>query len=246
MEYRDLRDFIDQLEQAGDLKRIRQRVDPNLEVTEISDRVLRAGGPALLFEQAGDSKIPLLANLFGTEKRVAQALGAEQVTALREIDDFDISVAAYPEVHPQARSEIDDLRHLQRKLDAGAARAITQYFFEADCFLRFRDRAAAIGVDKPLVPGILPVHDIDKVIAFSQLCGASVPRRYVEAFARVGDDEAARYQLSLELAVGLCQRLLDEGVEQIHLYTLNQTDLCLDISLALGASLKGRRFCPAA
>ena len=85
MEYKDLRDFISQLEQAGDLKRIQQQVDTHLEVTEISDRVLRAGGPALLFEQASESNIPLLANLFGTEKRVAQALGAEQVTALREI-----------------------------------------------------------------------------------------------------------------------------------------------------------------
>jgi len=85
MEYRDLRDFIDQLEKNGDLKRIAQRIDPNLEITEIADRVLRAGGPALLFEQPGDSKIPLLANLFGTEQRVAQALGEESATSLREV-----------------------------------------------------------------------------------------------------------------------------------------------------------------
>ena len=81
MEYHDLRDFIDQLERDGDLKRIKTRIDPNLEITEISHRVLLAGGPALLFEQAGDSKIPLLANLFGTERRVARAMGEEQVTA---------------------------------------------------------------------------------------------------------------------------------------------------------------------
>ena len=84
MEYRDLRDFIAQLEKNGDLKRISQRVDPNLEITEISDRVLRAGGPALLFEQPGDSNIPLLSNLFGTERRVAQALGEDSAASLRD------------------------------------------------------------------------------------------------------------------------------------------------------------------
>ena len=176
----------------------------------------------------------------------AFASAAELVAALLRIDDFDISVAAYPEVHPQAVNEIADLQHLQRKLDAGARRAITQYFFDAETFLRFRDRASAIGIDKPLVPGILPVHDIDKVIAFSERCGASVPRHYVESFARLVDDPAARYRLSLELAIALCERLIDEGVEQIHLYTLNQTDMCLDISLALGASIDTPVVCPAA
>ena len=171
---------------------------------------------------------------------------AELVSALLRLDDFDISVAAYPEVHPQAASGIADLQHLRRKLDAGARRAITQYFFDAETYLRFRDRARAIGIDKPLVPGILPVHDIDKVIAFSRRCGASVPRRYVDSFARIGDEPAARYRLSLEFAVELCERLIDEGVEQIHLYTLNQTDMCLDISLALGASIDAPAVCPAA
>ena len=162
------------------------------------------------------------------------------------MSDIRKRLAAYPEVHPQAQSEIADLQHLRRKLDAGARRAITQYFFDADCYLRFRDYAAAIGIDKPLVPGILPVHDIDRVIAFSQRCGASVPRHYVDSFARLGTDETAHYQLALELAVALCERLIDEGVEQIHLYTLNQTDMCLDISLALGASVNTPRICPAA
>ena len=171
---------------------------------------------------------------------------AELVSALLRLDDFDISVAAYPEVHPQASSEMADLQHLRRKLDAGASRAITQYFFDADCYLRFRDRARAIGIDKPLVPGILPVHDIDKVITFSQRCGASVPRHYVERFARLRDDPAGRYRLSLELATELCERLIEEGVEQLHLYTLNQTDMCLDISLALGASIDAPATCPAA
>lgn len=171
---------------------------------------------------------------------------AELVEALRSIADFDISVAAYPETHPQAAGSLADLKHLQRKLDAGANRAITQYFFDAECFLRFRDRAAALGIDKPLVPGILPVHDIDKVIAFSQRCGASVPADFAARFLPVKQDPAASYRLALELAVGLCQRLIDEGVDHLHLYTLNQTDMCLDISLALGASLQPPQLCPAA
>ncbi len=171
---------------------------------------------------------------------------AELVEALRSVADFDISVAAYPETHPQAASSLADLKHLQRKLDAGASRAITQYFFDAECFLRFRDRAAALGIDKPIVPGILPVHDIDKVIGFSRRCGASVPADFAARFIPVKQDPAASYRLALDLAVGLCQRLLDEGVDHLHLYTLNQTDMCLDISLALGASLQPAQVCPAA
>lgn len=161
---------------------------------------------------------------------------AELVAALSELGDFDISVAAYPEGHPQARSREADLQHLKRKLDAGASRAITQYFFDADCFLRFRDRAQRIGIEQPVVPGILPVHDLGKVKSFSVRCGASVPRAYDALFAAVENDPAARYRLSLDLAIELCERLVREGVDQIHLYTLNQTDISLDISLALGAT----------
>lgn len=204
-------------------------------------RKFRDAGIRRLVALRGDA-----VSVAGADPVYAFASAVELVSALRELDDFDISVAAYPEVHPQAKSEIADLQHLRRKLDAGAQRAITQYFFDADCYLRFRDRAAAIGIDKPLVPGILPIHNIDRVIAFSQRCGASVPRHYADRFARLGANEAARYQLALELAVALCERLIDEGVDQIHLYTLNQTDLCLDISLALGASINTPRICPAA
>ncbi|MCP4336212.1 MAG: 5,10-methylenetetrahydrofolate reductase, partial [Gammaproteobacteria bacterium] len=153
------------------------------------------------------------------------------------LGSFDISVAAYPEGHPQARSDLDDLRHLQRQFDAGAQRAITQYFFDAESYLRFRDRTGSIGIDKPIVPGILPIHDLEKVVEFSQRCGASVPREYAGLYDKVTHDSVAQYELSLQLAVDLCECLIREGVDHIHLYTLNQTDMCLDISLALGASL---------
>ncbi len=171
----------------------------------------------------------------------------ELVEALVEhLDDVDISVAAYPEGHPQARSIDADLRHLKRKLDAGARRAITQYFFDADCFLRFRDRARACGIDKPVIPGILPIHDLDKVRQFSDRCGASVPHHYGPLFERLRGDAQGSYQLSVDLATTLCERLLNEGVEHFHFYTLNQTDLCLDISLALGASFNSTRIPSAA
>jgi methylenetetrahydrofolate reductase (NADPH) len=171
---------------------------------------------------------------------------AELVEGLRNIADFDISVAAYPEVHPQASSVSADLQYLKRKLDAGANRAITQFFFDADRFLRFRDRAARIGIDKPVIPGILPIHDFDKVSSFSQRCGASLPGFYREMFDETVDDPQAQYRLSVDLAVELCQRLAREGVEQIHLYTLNQTDMCLDISLALGANVSSLQMPSAA
>jgi methylenetetrahydrofolate reductase (NADPH) len=176
----------------------------------------------------------------------AYASAAELVAALAEMDVFDISVAAYPEGHPQSRGELDDLRHLQRKFAAGATRAITQYFFTADSYLRFRDRALAFGIDNPVVPGILPVHDLDKVLSFSRRCGATVPVRLAARFERVRRDPQASYRLSVELAVQLCEQLLREGVDHFHFYTLNQTDMCLDISLALGASINPTRICSAA
>jgi methylenetetrahydrofolate reductase (NADPH) len=183
----------------------------------------------------------------GLAQGYAYPSAAELVGALKQqLDDVDISVAAYPEGHPQARSQDDDLRHLQRKLDAGADRAITQYFFEADCYLRFRDRALALGIDKPIVAGILPIHDLDKVRQFSQRCGASVPHHYGSMFARLRGDSQACYQLSVELATNLCERLLREGVDHFHFYTLNQTDMCLDISLALGARFNSSRIPSAA
>lgn len=183
----------------------------------------------------------------GSARGYAYPSAVELVEALVEqLGDVDISVAAYPEVHPQARDADADLRHLRRKLDAGASRAITQYFFDADCFLRFRDRALACGIDKPLIPGILPIHDLDKVRQFSQRCGASVPPHFGPLFEPLRGDAQASYQLAVELATALCERLSSEGVDHFHFYTLNQTDLCLDISLALGASFNRTRIPSAA
>jgi len=191
------------------------------------------------FHRAGINRIVALRGDLSTEgvSEGAYQNAADLVEGLKQIADFDISVAAYPEVHPKASSASQDLQNLKRKLDAGAARAITQYFFDADCFLRFRDRVHQMNIEKPIIPGILPVHDFDKVSAFSQRCGASLPLSYEGLFEKVKHDQQAQYRLSVDLAVELCERLAGEGVRQFHLYTLNQTDMCFDISLALGADV---------
>ena len=161
---------------------------------------------------------------------------AEFVGGLRRIAEFDISVAAYPECHPQAASPEADLDTLKRKLDAGAARAITQYFFEPDCFLAFRDRAAAAGIDKPIVPGVLPVFDFAKVAEFSRRCRASIPAWLAERFAGLGGDSETSQRLAAETAGDLCGRLRAEGVEAFHFYTLNRAGLTEAICRGLGVA----------
>lgn len=144
--------------------------------------------------------------------------------------DFEISVAAYPETHPEAQSPEADLDNLKRKIDAGACRALTQFFYDTDSFLRFRDKAAAAGISQPIVPGILPIHDIEKVISFSSRCGAVVPDDVAAMFAEHADDATASQQYSVAHCVNLCERLQEEGVEDFHFYTLNQSNLVHEVT----------------
>lgn len=162
---------------------------------------------------------------------------ADMVKLLRTVADFDISVAAYPEVHPKAPSLEADLQQLKRKLDAGAKRALTQYFFEPEAFLRFRDAAEKAGIEQPLVPGILPVHDFDKVLAFSARCGASVPARLHKIFAGTVAGSQEQKRLGIELAVDLCEKLMEGGVNQLHFYTLNIPSLTFEVAHQLGLPL---------
>ncbi len=162
---------------------------------------------------------------------------ADMVAALNTVADFDISVAAYPEVHPKAPSLQADLLQLKRKLDAGAQRALTQYFFDADVFLRFRDAAVKAGIEQALVPGILPVHDFDKVQSFSARCGASVPERLHGIFAGTVAGSQEQKQIGIEQAVKLCNTLLAEGVDQLHFYTLNTPSLTFEVAHQLGLPL---------
>lgn len=162
---------------------------------------------------------------------------ADMVRILRTVADFDISVAAYPEVHPKAPSLEADIKQLKRKLDAGAKRALTQYFFEPEMFLRFRDAAVKAGIDQSLVPGILPVHDFDKVISFSARCGASVPTRFHAVFEGTVAGSQEQKKLGIELAVDLCETLMAEGVNQLHFYTLNIPSLTFEVAHQLGLPL---------
>lgn len=159
---------------------------------------------------------------------------AEFVAALGRIAPFDISVAAYPETHPQAASPAADLDTLKRKLDAGAARAITQFFFEPECFLRFRDRAAAAGIDKPIVPGVLPVFDFAKVVEFSRRCRASIPLWLAARFQGIEGEAETSHLVAATIAADLCHRLRAEGVDAFHFYTLNRAALTLAVCRSLG------------
>lgn len=162
------------------------------------------------------------------------ARAIDLVQGLRQVADFDISVAAYPEVHPEAASAAADLDNLKRKIDAGASRAITQFFFDSDCFLRFRERALAAGIRVPIVPGILPIVDFLQAQRFARACGASVPTSLEAVFAAAGDDPPARTALAERVAVAQCRRLIGDGVEALHFYTLNRAGLVTTICAALG------------
>ncbi len=162
------------------------------------------------------------------------AFAAELVAGLRRIADFEISVAAYPEMHPEAESAERDLDNLKRKLDAGANRAITQYFFGAEPYLRFRDRAAAAGIGVPIVPGILPVTNFAQVRRFSAMCGTCVPDWLESLFAGLDDDPDTRKLVAATVAAEQVRLLQAHGVNEFHFYTLNRADLTYAISHVLG------------
>ena len=158
---------------------------------------------------------------------------ADLVAGLKRIADFDISVAAYPEVHPDAPSAAFDLENLKRKIDAGAARAITQFFFDNDVFLRFRDRARALGIAAPIIPGILPVTNFDRAVEFAAKCGARVPAGMADRFAGLGDADAKR-RAAVDFAVEQCRELMTHGVDGFHFYTLNRAEPTMTICRRLG------------
>lgn len=158
----------------------------------------------------------------------------ELVQLIRTVADFEISVAAYPETHPKAASPEADLDYLKRKLDAGAVRALTQYFFDTGTYLRFRDRAARAGITAPLVPGILPVTNFAQVKRFSAMCGATIPPWMTDLFEGLDDDPATRKLVAAMVATEQCRALQAAGVDEFHFYTLNRADLTLGICRRLG------------
>jgi methylenetetrahydrofolate reductase (NADPH) len=163
---------------------------------------------------------------------------ADLVRGLKQVAPFDISVAAYPEVHPDSSTRAFDIENLKRKVDAGAERAITQFFFSADCFFRFRDDAAAAGLDVEIVPGILPVSNVATTRRFADTCGASIPAWLNELFEGLDDLPAARQLIAATVAAELCGQLYAGGVRNFHFYTLNRAELSYAICHLLGVRAK--------
>ncbi|HEX8840002.1 MAG TPA: methylenetetrahydrofolate reductase [Sphingomicrobium sp.] len=162
----------------------------------------------------------------------------ELVSGLKRVAPFDISVAAYPEVHPDSSSRAFDLENLRRKVDAGADRAITQFFFSSDAFFRFRDDAAAAGIDVEIVPGILPVSNVATTRRFASSCGAAIPQWLNDLFEGLDDLPAARQLIAATVAAELCGQLYAGGVRHFHFYTLNRAELSYAICHLLGVRAK--------
>src|SRR5690348_6991442 len=162
------------------------------------------------------------------------AYAADLVAGLKKVAEFEISVAAYPETHPTARSPGHDLDNLKAKLDAGASRAITQFFFDVDLYLRFRDRAHAAGIRVPIVPGILPVTNFAQLKRMAAGCGAAIPSWMATHFDGLDDDPDTRRLVAASVAAEQCRRLHANGVHEFHFYTLNRADLIVAICHLLG------------
>ncbi|WP_133366595.1 methylenetetrahydrofolate reductase [NAD(P)H] [Qipengyuania sediminis] len=162
------------------------------------------------------------------------ANAAELVAGLKRIADFEISVGAYPETHPDSADSQADLDNLKRKFDAGATRAITQFFFDPECFFAFRDKAAAAGISGEIVPGIMPVLSFAAVQRMSGLCGTAIPDWMEGLFAGLDEKPSARQLVSASIAADLSARLYAGGVRQFHFYTLNRAELSYAICHMLG------------
>jgi len=162
------------------------------------------------------------------------AHASDLVAGISKLGDFDISVAAYPEGHPESTSKKADLENLLRKVGAGANRAISQFFFDPDVFLRFRDKATAAGIQIPIIPGILPVTNFKRVHAFAKTSGASVPRWLAEKFEGLDEQPHIRQLVAASVVADQCRILHSEGVTEFHFYTLNRHELTRAICQILG------------
>jgi methylenetetrahydrofolate reductase (NADPH) len=162
------------------------------------------------------------------------AYASDLVAGLTGVGKFDMSVAAYPEGHPESGSVDADLENLKRKVDAGASRAITQFFFDTDVFLRYRDRCVAAGIRADIVPGILPITRFPQLLRFAERCGASVPAWLRQRFDGLDEDAETRRIIAANVAIEQVQRLREHGVQEFHFYTLNRAELTYAICHALG------------
>ncbi len=159
---------------------------------------------------------------------------SDLVTLLKEVADFDISVAAYPEVHPEAKSARADLLNLKRKVDAGANRAITQFFFDVESYLRFRDRCVSAGIDVEIIPGILPVSNFKQAKKFADMTNVRIPAWMAQMFDGLDDDAETRKLVGANIAMDMVKILSREGVKDFHFYTLNRAEMSYAICHTLG------------
>lgn len=165
------------------------------------------------------------------------ASSVELIEGLREAGEFTIRVGAYPDTHPEAADTQADVAYLKRKFDAGASEALTQFFFEADTFFRFRDACEKAGIDKPVTPGILPIENWKGAARFARKCGTDIPAWVVDAFEKAERD-GREDLLATAICAELCSDLIDGGVDTLHFYTLNRPELTRDVCHALGVTPK--------
>jgi methylenetetrahydrofolate reductase (NADPH) len=155
-------------------------------------------------------------------------------TGIREIGDFEISVAAYPEKHPDSPSVEADIDNLKAKIDAGATRAITQFFFDNDHYFRFVDKVRAAGITVPIVPGIIPIHSFPQVARFAKQCGATIPAAIAERYDGLDDDVDTSHLLAAVVAAEQVMGLAEQGIDDFHFYTLNRANLVFAMCRCLG------------
>jgi methylenetetrahydrofolate reductase (NADPH) len=203
------------------------------EVLGIAADYARAGVRHLVALR-GDLPQGQVASQANTPQSLGFPYASDLVRGLHELGGFEISVAAYPEGHPETGTVAADLENLKRKVDAGATRAITQFFFDSDLFLHYRDRCAASGIDVKLVPGILPITRFTQMLRFAARCGTTVPDWLHRRFAGLDADPETRRLIAASVAIEQVERLRRHGVEEFHFYTLNRAELSYAICHALG------------
>ncbi|MBX2869484.1 MAG: methylenetetrahydrofolate reductase [Acidiferrobacterales bacterium] len=156
------------------------------------------------------------------------------VRGIRSLGDFTISVAAYPEGHPEANSIDEEIAYLKKKVDAGANQIITQFFFDTEVFVQFIERVRDAGIDVPVIPGILPINHFERAVSFSRKCGIKIPHWYQVMYKDLEENPALHNAISTSIAVEQCRQLMAFGVKQFHFYTLNQSALTLSVCKELG------------
>jgi methylenetetrahydrofolate reductase (NADPH) len=201
------------------------------EIDEVVESYWEAGVRhvvALRGDPAGGVGTPYAAHPGGYERT------CDLVAGIKRVGDFEVSVSAYPEKHPESPSLDYDIDILKRKVDAGATRAITQFFFDNELYFRFVDRVRAAGIEVPVVPGIVPVQNFNQVRSFAERCGTSVPRQLADRFEGLDEDVATRKLVAAAVAAEQVMGLCDGGVTEFHFYTMNKADLVYAICHMLG------------